>query len=46
MIMITNAWTILYGIFHEVIGKRSMVIGQASRVLAVANTCVRACKGM
>ena len=37
MIMITNSWNILYGIFHEVKGKRSKVKGQASRVLVVAN---------
>jgi hypothetical protein len=46
MIMITNSWNILYGIFHEVKGKRSKVKGQASRVLVVANTCARACKGV
>jgi len=44
--MVTNTGHILNGICYGVKDRRSKAKGLASRVLVVANTCVRACKGM
>ena len=46
MIMVTDTGNILDGICYGVKDRRSKAKGQASRVLVVANTCVRSCKGM
>ena len=46
MIMVTDTGNILGGLCHGVKDRRSKAKGQGSRVLVVANTCVRACKGM